>query len=81
MKNFVTKEQQAEKKGWKQGPRAVKMHFGDGEYKDPKLCISQPRKFSILGGNTKRWSKIASCGFVRCRLRAVHFVKYLLFFR
>ena len=49
MKNFVTKEQQAEKKGWKQGLRAVKMHFGDGEYKDPKRCISQPRKFNILG--------------------------------
>ena len=80
MKNFVTKEQQAEK-GWKQGLREVKMHFGDGGYKDPNRCISQPRKFNILGGNTKWWSKIASCGFVMCRLRAVHFVKYLLFFR
>ena len=47
MKNFVTKEQQAEKKGWKQGLREVKMHFGDGEYKAPKRCISQPRKFNI----------------------------------
>ena len=48
MKNFVTKEQQAEKKGWKQGLRAVKMHFGDGEYKDPNRRVIQlPQETAI----------------------------------
>ena len=59
MKNFVTKEQQAEK-GWKQGLREVKMHFGDGEYKDPtidKHCSGIIAPFLVYIGRSLLFSK------------------------